>query len=536
VLAVVITAESVPLFVPALRVIDPQAACPACMFLGVPFALALVALPVAASIAILRYRLYDIDLLINRTLVCGLLTASVIACYVLVVGALGALFRTGAGTGGSGPIALVATALIAVLFQPLRQRVQRGVNRLLYGQRDEPYAVLARLGRQLEATLAPESVLPAVAETVAQALKLPCAAIALEHDGALALAAANGVPPAALSTRGALGAPPSSEAPGADGSGDTLLRLPLAYQHERIGELRCAPRAPGEALSAADRRLLTDLARQVGVAAYAVRLTADLQRSREQLVAAREEERRRLRRDLHDGLGPALAAQRLKVGAARALLARDPAAADRLLAALEADLDAALADIRRLVYNLRPPALDELGLVGALERVATDYSAGQGRAKTSGTVAVDGLRISLEAPASMPPLPAAVEVAAYRIVQEALANVARHAYARTCAVRLTLDGAPQPAADVAAAGPKRGPEPHLNPQPALPSWLEVAITDDGVGLPTVAAERHAGVGLASMRERAAELGGTVLVEPLPAGGTRVLARLPLATGLRRARE
>jgi signal transduction histidine kinase len=220
----------------------------------------------------------------------------------------------------------------------------------------------------------------------------------------------------------------------------------------------------------------------VRLADEALQLSADLQRSRERLVTAREEERRRLRRDLHDGLGPRLAAQTLKVGSARSLYPQDPAAADALLAGLETDIEAALTDIRRLVYDLRPPALDELGLVGAVRETAAQYGE-------------NGLSISLRTPERLPILPAAVEVAAYRIVQEALTNVVRHAHAGSCLIRLSLN-------DV----------------------LELEITDDGVGLP---ADRRAGVGLSSMRERAAELGGTCLIEPAPSGGVRVLARLPL---------
>ena len=218
------------------------------------------------------------------------------------------------------------------------------------------------------------------------------------------------------------------------------------------------------------------------MAAHAVRLTADLQRSRERLVTTREEERRRLRRDLHDGLGPRLAAQTLKIGSARFLYPRDPAAADALLSELEADMESAISDIRRLVYDLRPPALDELGLVAAIHEAATQYT-------------TNGLRVNIDAPESLPPLPAAVEVAAYRITQEALTNVVRHAEARNCKVRLSLGGG-----------------------------LELEIIDDGVGLPE---DRRTGVGLTSMRERTAELGGTCVVEPFAAGGTRVLARLPL---------
>ncbi len=417
--------------------------------------------PASIGISILRYRLWDIDILINRTLVFGALTASVVGIYVLVVGGIGALLQAQ----GNLAISLVATGLVAVLFQPLRERLQRGMNRFMYGERDEPYAVIARLGQRLEGTLQPDAVLPTIVGTVREALKLPYAAIALGQDRGLAIAASAGLP------------------------GDAPLHLPLVYQHETVGELLISPRARDEPFSRADRRLLDDLARQAGVAAHAVCLTAELQRSRERLVTAREEERRRLRRDLHDGLGPSLAAQTLKVGSARALLAHNPAAAGALLDQLEDDIEAALQDVRRLVYDLRPPALDELGLAGALRERAAHYAGETGQ----------GLRVVIETPEELPALPAAVEVAAYRIVQEALANVVRHAHASTCSVRLAMEGAA----------------------------LIITVTDDGRGLP---AERHVGLGLHSMRERTEELGGTCQVEALPAGGTRVLAHLPLPSG------
>src|SRR5579859_1238159 len=258
--------------------------------------------PIAFAIAIMRYRLWDIDAIINRTLVYGALTASVVGIYILVVGYLGALFRAGSNL----LISLLATGVVAVLFQPLRALLQRSVNRLLYGQRDEPYSVITRLSQRLEATLAPDAVLPTIVETVAQSFNLPYAAILLKHDDEFALAASHG-----------------------NQKGEPLV-LPLIYQRETIGKLLLAPRAPGEAFTLADLRLLNELTRQVSLAAHAIRLTSDLQHSNEHLQAARahlvstrEEERRRLRRDLHDGLGPTLAALTLRVGAARKLLMRD---------------------------------------------------------------------------------------------------------------------------------------------------------------------------------------------------------------------
>jgi signal transduction histidine kinase len=409
---------------------------------------------IAAGIAVLRYRLYDIDLLINRTLVYAVLTACVVGIYVLVVTYFGAAFQARGDA-----VSLLAAGVVAVLFQPLRDRLQRGVNRLLYGQRDDPYGVLSRLGQRLESTLAPDAVLSTIVQTVRDALKLTYTAIALEQDGASALVAASGM-------RQGL-----------------LVELPLVYQAEPLGHLLLGPRAPGELFSPADRRLLDDLARQAGVAVHAVRLTADLQRARERLVTGREEERRRLRRDLHDGLGSQLAGLNIHAGVLRKLIAHDTAGAEAAAAELQAELRAAIASIRRLVRDLRPQAVDELGLIGAVRVRAAQYAEAE-------------LRIAVDAPEQLGPLPAAVEVATYRIVEEALTNAVRHAHAQNCDVRLTLaDGA-----------------------------LNLVIKDDGVGLTPGGT---VGVGLLSMRERAMELGGTCLVRTGTHGGTEVLVRLPL---------
>ena len=443
--------------------------------------LSFMLIPIFIGIALFRAQLFDIDLIIKRALVYGILTACVVGIYVLVVGYLGALFRTGSNL----LISLIATGLVAVLFQPLRALLQRAVNRLLYGQRDEPYTVISKLGQRLEATVAPDAVLSVIVETVAQALKLPYAAITLKS-----ISATNSVLASSVEMQGsslkqdeefAIAASYVAKT-GEASLADTLLHLPLLYQSEQVGELLLAARARGESFTPADRRLLDDLARQVGVAAHTVQLTADLQQSRERLVTAREEERRRLRRDLHDGLGPVLASIPLKLDAARNLLTRDPSAADALLVDLKKQTQTAVADIRRLVYELRPPSLDELGLVPALREQTEQYSH-------------DGLHISIDAPEQLPSLPAAVEVAAYRIAQEALTNVVRHAQAHTCSIHFTLD-----------------------------NGLCVEVCDDGRGIP---AGQRAGVGLTSMRERAEELGGTCEIEAIPAGGTRIYVRLPL---------
>jgi signal transduction histidine kinase len=440
------------------------------MFINPLLSCGVLLIPVSLATAILRYRLWDIDIIINRTLVYGGLTVSITSIYVVVVVWLGTVFRAQ----GNLLISLLATSLVAVLFQPLRERLQRVVNRLMYGERDTPYKVISHLGQRLEATLAPEAVLPTIVETVAHALKLPYAAITLQQDGESVIAASYG------------------------SAKNELVRLPLSYQGELIGELVLAPRGPGESFAPADRALLDDLARQAGVAAHAVRLTMDLQhltselqQSRTQLVTTREEERRRLRRDLHDGLGPTLGAITLAVGSARFLYTRDAATADALMGKLERDVAATVTEIRRLVYALRPPVLDEHGLVAAIRECAAQYRTPGGD---------PSFALSIHAPEHLPSLPAAVEVAAYRIAQEALTNVARHARAQTCVVCL-----------------------------ALSDVLQLEIKDDGIGL---SKGQHMGVGLHSMRERAMELGGTCEVQRLPAGGTRVIARLPLPHEMR----
>jgi signal transduction histidine kinase len=308
-------------------------------------------------------------------------------------------------------------------------------------------------------------VLPAIATTVREALKLPYAAVALPRDGSFEVAAASGQPPA------------------------DSLRFPLSYQGETVGELLLGARAPDEEFSGADRRLLGDLAHHAGVAVHGVHVMADLRRSRERLVLAREEERRRLRRDLHDELAPTLAALGLAAATVGELIPADPKKAALLNAELQAEIRSTVGEVRRLVYDLRPPTLDELGLADAVRQRAARYNASEENG---------GLRITVEASELPPELPAAVEVAAYRIVQEALMNVVRHTRAGACAVRLVC--------------PKG-------------KTLNIEITDDGVGLPE---SPELGIGLRSMRERTTELGGTCRIESATPAGTRIFARLPLA--------
>ncbi len=423
--------------------------------------LGLLAIPICLSVALARYQLYTSDRILQRTLVSGMLTAGIVGFYVLLVGVLSLLVQ-----GSSNAVVVVlATGIVALIFHPLRVRLQLGVSRLFYGKRDEPYAVLADLNRRLEAALATEDVIPTIVASVAQALKLPYVALALKQDEEFVIAATLGTPV------------------------EQVERLPLLHQGAQIGELRLAPRSQGESFTPADRQLLADLAREAGIAVHTVRQALDLQQlnaalrsSRAQIVAAREEERRRLRRDLHDGLGSVLTSVTLKLGAARNLIACDAATAATLLDDTKAMTQAAIADIRHLVYDLRPPALDELGLVAALREHV-------------GHIPMDGVQVMVDAPGHLPDLSAAVEVAAFRIALEGLANCIKHAHASRCVIRLntTLD------------------------------TFTLEIADDGVGFPP---DYHPGVGLTAMRERAAELSGTFQAESSSVSGTRIFVTFP----------
>lgn len=415
-----------------------------------------VLLPISIGVAIFRYRLWDVDLVINRALVYGALSVIVVTAYILLVGGLGYLFQSS----GTLIFSLPVTGLIALVFQPLRERLQQAVNRLLYGDRDDPVRVLTRLGERLDASVAPAAVLPVLAEAMAQALRLPYVAVRLTGDSESSPAAEYGRKPA---------------------NSSQFDEIPLTYQSEVVGQIIVSPRAGEGGFASGERTLLQNIARQVGMAAHAAQLTRDLQRSRERLVNAREEERRRLRRDLHDGIGPTLASQALALESIEKLITHDPIRALALTNDLKGQTRDAVLEIRRIIHDLRPPALDDLGLLEALREAIARLGSGQ-------------LTITLEAPPAFPPLPAAVETAVYRVAVEAVTNVLRHARALNCRVRLSLEGG-----------------------------LRLEVVDDGVGLP---ADFRPGVGFHGMRERTEELGGTFSYGS-SADGTNILVTLPV---------
>ena len=416
----------------------------------------------AIVVAVTRHNLYAVDRLISATLVYALLAAAVVVIDVLVFALAGAVL-------GQRDSALVAIAVVAGLYAPLRDRLAAVVRRLRRGSREDPYAVVSALAEQLEVSASPDQQLVAVARAVGEAFRSPYVRVEIDGPSGEKQAVEHGRP------------------------AGRSVELPVVYRGERVGLLTLCPAGSTE-LSEHDQRLLGDVVRQAAAAARASELSANLQAIREQLVTAREEERRRLRRDLHDSLGPSLGAVTLRIETARNLASRNAAEADRLLEQATADVAAVLADVRRLVHDLRPPALDELGLQRAIAQLARRLEPPD----LSITVEGDGVDGAS--------LPAAVEVAAFRIASEAVNNVVRHSGARHCSVRLGLHG----------KGPGGGAA-HLG------NALVVEVRDDGHGIPGDVA---AGVGMLSLRERAAELGGTVAVECPPSGGTVVRAVLP----------
>jgi signal transduction histidine kinase len=413
------------------------------------FALATLPVPVVVGVALLQRRLYDVHVVVNRTVTYSLLSVVLAATYALVIGGVGAMLRD-----GSTPwLPWAAAGVVAVAFAPLRDSLQRAANRVTYGAWSVPGEVLAESSRRLTDAADGRTLLRDLTHVLVHDLGLHHAEI---RDSADQVLAASGTP------------------------GATSDQVELTAYGATVGTLVWS----GSALRRADRSLLLDLAHQMGGVVHAARLVDQLEAAHERLVLAREQERRRLRRDLHDGLGPSLAGLGLQVDTVQNLLLAGRPVGDRL-DELRTGLRGTVVEVRRIVEELRPAALDDLGLFGAVRELGHQLADGS------------GVALTLDLPTDSPPLPAAVEVAAYRITQEALTNVVRHAGAGRCRVlaRVTHDA------------------------------LELEVSDDGCG----GAQERAGVGMGSMRERAGEIGGRLEVRS-PGGGTTIALRLPLRAG------
>ena len=409
------------------------------------FGVASLPVPVAIGVAVLQRRLYDIQLVVNRSVTYGALSLLIAGLYAVTVGGVGAMLRQQ----GAPWLPWVAAGVVAVSFAPLREALQRTANRLTYGQWSEPTEVLASTGRRLSDAADVPGLLCTLASDLSTGLGLDYVSIS---DAAGTVLAEEGSRPG------------------------TVDRLPLLAYGAEVGALEWGR----QSLRDGDKALLADLANQLGGVVHSAGLVQAVRASQERLVLAREEERKRLRRDLHDGLGPALAGLSLQVDTLRNQL---PDQASDGLLDLRSGIQSTVLDVRRMVEGLRPPALDELGLVGAVAQLAARLER------------LGALQVEVTA-SDLPAVPAAVEVAAYRIVQEALTNVSRHAGASVARVALC----------------------------ARPGGLSVEVCDDGSGQ---VSPRSGGVGLTSMRERAEEIGGHASVTGVPGRGATLTAWLPI---------
>lgn len=411
--------------------------------------------PGAMTLAILRRNLYGVELVVRRSLVFAGLTVLVVGGYVLVVQAAAALLHRQVGTTES----VVAVGAVALVFAPARAGLQRVVGRWVYGDRATPSRALGEVTQLLAAAAEPARALQATTDRLREALRVPWVEVRTS-DG--------------TSTRS--GARPRWA------TDNVVESLPLRHLGAWQGDLVLAPRSPAEPLREPDRLLLGQLGALTATVLASRRLIADVQRSRQGVVLAREEERRRIRRDLHDGIGPLLSALNTHADVAALRLDRHPDTVGELLDRIRQISDEAIAGLRRVVDNLQPVSPDELGLTEALRELASTLSSHDAAVAVAGAAGVG--------------LPAAVDVAAYRIAAEAAHNALRHGSARKVSIRLTR----------------------------TPQSLELMVSDDGRGFVPETATR--GVGLSSMRERAEEIGGEYTLATSPQG-TTVLVIFPL---------
>jgi signal transduction histidine kinase len=445
--------------------------------------LALITLPVAVGVAILKYRLYDIDVVISKTVVYVTLAAFITVVYVAIVVGLGGLI--GAANASLG-LSIVATAIVAVAFQPVRERVQRVANRFVYGDRATPYEVLARFSERVAGTYATEDVLPRTARVIAEGTGAERAEVWLRIGEELVLSAA--WPTDGIDRR--VVALETGELPKLDGADRAV---PVRYHEELLGAV-AVTKPPGEALSPAEDKLLLDLSSQAGVVVSNVRLTADLEArldqiarqaaelraSRQRIVVAQDAERRRLERNIHDGAQQHLVALAVKLRLARGLIRTDAARARAMLEELRGEIDLALDTLNALSLGIYPPLLEEQGIAAAL---AAQYL------RTALPVHLDAEDLHRH--------PIETEAAVYFCCLEALQNAAKYAHASEITIDLRDDD----------------------------GALAFTVADDGIGFdPT---SNGAGTGLQGMRDRIAVLGGDIAITSSPGSGTTIHGRIPV---------
>jgi signal transduction histidine kinase len=445
------------------------------------FVLALI--PLSIGVAILKYRLYDIDVVIRRTVVFGVLAAFITLVYVAVVVGLGSLFSDTLF------LRIAATALVAVAFQPVRDRANRLANRLVFGERATPYEVLAHFGERVGETYASDDVLPRIARVIAEGTAAARSDVWLRLGDRLTLAASWPVsePQASFAIEG-----------------DELPPLiadrvaPVRHQDELLGAIAVTKPA-SEPLAGGEAELLDRLAEQAGLVLANARLTADLEArlmqiaqqaadlrsSRQRIVAAQDEERRRLERNIHDGAQQHLVALAVKLRLAKTALQKDPEQGRRMLGEIRDEVDAALDTLRSLALGIYPPLLEQQGIAAAL---AAQYT----RSELPVRMEIDRIgRYPIE-----------LEAAVYFCTLEALQNAAKYARATsiTIAFRERDDA------------------------------LEFSVADDGVGFSTET--NGGGTGILGMRDRMAVFGGDAEIESSPGRGTIVRGRVPVSERVR----
>jgi len=435
-------------------------------FVSVLVSISLMFLYVAIGIAMLKHNLYDIDLIINKTITYGAIAAFITAIYVIVVVVIGALIGVTEG------VSLLATAVVAVAFQPIRRRAQQFANRLVYGERATPYEVLSRFSEHVGETYSGEDILVRMARLLAEGTGATSAVVWLRVGDEVR-------PAATWPTNGAIATAiplAAGEPPVVDGA---TVSIPVRHQRELLG-LLTVTKPPSEPLSPVEEKLVVDLAGQTGLVLANSRLIEDLRASRQRLVAAQDAERRRLERNLHDGAQQQLVALAVRLRLARTTASKDLAEADRMLEQLEGDVTRALENLRELARGVYPPLLADRGLVAAIEAQAR-------RSPVPVHVEADGIgRYQQE-----------LETAVYFCTLEALQNAAKYAQANEVAVSLLEDQ----------------------------GELVLSIRDDGRGFDR--AETPFGAGLQNMADRLAALGGTLSVRSRPGAGTTIEGRVPV---------
>ncbi len=454
--------------------------------------LAILTVPVAVAVAVLKYRLYDLDIVVRKTVVAALVAGAFTAIYAIVVVAVGAA----TGRPGSSPLTFAAAALAAVLLQPVRARAGLLADRLVYGRRATPYEVLSEFSGQMAGAYSVEDVLPRMAAMVGEATGAERAEVWMRTGGTEQLAAvwpAQALPaPPGESAAEPLVAPlpvtpgpsalPLTASPEADWAQNGRAHVfAVEHQGERLGSLRVTF-APREPLTTAGARLVQAVAGQAGLMLRNVGLVKDLRASRQRLVAAADQARRDLERDLHDGVQQQIVALMAKLRLARNQLARDPAVAGQTLAEAQAEAQQTLQDLRELARGVHPSVLSDQGILAAVQSLITRLPM--------------GVRLTAGPELAGARYPDQIEGTAYFLVCEALVNVLKHAHASQVQVTLSDDG------------PR----------------LRVEVTDDGAGFVPADA---VGSGLTGLTDRIEAVGGRLSIRSRPGAGTRLAGELPL---------